>query len=70
MAAAETIALIKVGRHFARLRALLDRLELAGDARYIERASLTSERVLPLDTVDAASVPYFSMILLRRPVRQ
>jgi precorrin-2/cobalt-factor-2 C20-methyltransferase len=66
MAAAETIAFIKVGRHFARLSALLDRLGLAGEARYVERASLASERVLPLGDVDPAAVPYFSMILLHR----
>jgi len=66
MAAAETVAFIKVGRHFARLRALLDRLGLAGEARYVERASLASERVLPLAAVDPAAVPYFSMILLHR----
>jgi precorrin-2/cobalt-factor-2 C20-methyltransferase len=66
MAAAETIAFIKVGRHFARLRALLDRLGLAGEARYVERASLASERVLPLGDVDPAAAPYFSMILLHR----
>jgi precorrin-2/cobalt-factor-2 C20-methyltransferase len=68
MAAAETIAFIKVGRHFARLSALLHRLGLAGEARYIERASLASERVLPLEAVDAAGVPYFSMILVNRRV--
>jgi precorrin-2/cobalt-factor-2 C20-methyltransferase len=67
MVAAETVAFIKVGRHFARLRALLDRLGLAGEARYVEHASLTSERVLPLDDVDPTTVPYFSMILLHRP---
>ncbi len=66
MAAAETVAFIKVGRHFARLRDLLDRLGLAGEARYVERASLASERVLPLAAVDPAAVPYFSMILLHR----
>jgi len=66
MSAAETVAFIKVGRHFARLRALLERLGLAGEARYVEHASLTSERVLPLDAVDPAAVPYFSMILLHR----
>jgi precorrin-2/cobalt-factor-2 C20-methyltransferase len=66
MAAAETIAFIKVGRHFARLRAMLERLGLAGEARYVERASLASERILPLEAVDPAAVPYFSMILLHR----
>ena len=66
MPVAETVAFIKVGRHFARLRALLDRLGLAGEARYVAHASLASERVLPLDAVDPATVPYFSMILLQR----
>ena len=66
IAAAESIAIIKLGRHFARMRAVLGRLGLAAQARYIERASTASERVLPLDAVDAAAVPYFSMILLHR----
>ena len=66
LAAADSIALIKLGRHFARVREVLRRLGLAGNARYIERATTASERVLPLDAVDAASVPYFSLILLHR----
>ena len=66
IAAAESVAIIKLGRHFARVRTLLARLGLAADARYIERATTASERVLPLDAVDAAAVPYFSLILLYR----
>lgn len=64
--AAEAAALIKLGRHFARVRSLLKRLGLTHHARYIEHATLASARVLPLDAVDAAEVPYFSMILLHR----
>ena len=63
---AEAIAIIKLGRHFARVRDLLDRLGLAAHARYVERASLASERVLPLDQVAPETVPYFSMILCHR----
>jgi precorrin-2/cobalt-factor-2 C20-methyltransferase len=66
LAAGEAAAIIKLGRHFARVRDLLGRLDLAAAARYVEHASLASERVLPLDAVDPASVPYFSMILLHR----
>jgi precorrin-2/cobalt-factor-2 C20-methyltransferase len=66
IAAADSVALIKLGRHFARVRDVLGRLGLAADARYIERATTASQRVLPLDAVDAAGVPYFSMILLHR----
>jgi precorrin-2/cobalt-factor-2 C20-methyltransferase len=63
---ADAVAVIKLGRHFAKVRAVLGRLGLADGARYIEHASLESERVLPLDAVDPATVPYFSMILLHR----
>lgn len=66
LAACEAAAIIKLGRHFARIRALLARLGLAERARYIERATLANERVLPLDQIEPGSVPYFSMILLHR----
>lgn len=66
MAAADAIAIIKLGRHFARVRDLLRRLGLASHARYVERASLASERVLSLADVAPETVPYFSMILCHR----
>ncbi|HVA15068.1 MAG TPA: precorrin-2 C(20)-methyltransferase [Stellaceae bacterium] len=66
LAACEAAAIIKLGRHFARIRDLLARLGLAEHARYIERASLASERVLPLAAVEPGDTPYFSMILLHR----
>jgi precorrin-2/cobalt-factor-2 C20-methyltransferase len=66
IAAADSVALIKLGQHFARVRALLGRLGLAAEARYVERATTASQRVLPLDAVAAAGVPYFSTILLHR----
>jgi precorrin-2/cobalt-factor-2 C20-methyltransferase len=66
LAEADSVASIKLGRHFAKVRAVLQRLGLAADARYVEHASLASERVLPLDAVAAEDVPYFSMILLHR----
>jgi precorrin-2/cobalt-factor-2 C20-methyltransferase len=66
LAAADAAAIIKLGRHFARVRDLLTRLGLAGRAIYVAHASLASEDVLPLDRVLPAGVPYFSMILLRR----
>ena len=64
--ACDAAAIIKLGRHFARVRDLLARLGLAETARYIEHASLANARLLPLDAVDPAAAPYFSMILLHR----
>lgn len=63
---ADAAAIIKLGRHFAKVRDVLERLGLAGRARYIEHASLASQRILPLAEVDPSTVPYFSMILVHR----
>ena len=57
----DAVALMKVGRHLPRLRALLAAEGL--DGVYVERASLAAERVLPL--ADApADAPYFSIIIV------
>ena len=61
--AADAVAIMKVGRHMPRLRALLRRLGLAETALYTSHASLPHERALTLaDAPDEA--PYFSMILI------
>ena len=64
LAGCDAAAIIKVGRHFGRVRALLNTLGLAEHARYIERATMSEQRVVALDEVDSDSVPYFSMILV------
>jgi precorrin-2/cobalt-factor-2 C20-methyltransferase len=68
LAFADCTALVKVGRHFGRLRALLDSLGLAEHACYIERASQPGQRVLPLALVDAASATYFSIVLVFKEI--
>ncbi|HUK61124.1 MAG TPA: precorrin-2 C(20)-methyltransferase [Stellaceae bacterium] len=66
IACADAIAIVKLGRHFARIRDLLMRLGLTPHARYVERASLDNERVLSLAEVAPETVPYFSMIVCHR----
>ncbi len=61
--AAQAIAIMKVGRHLGRIRALLEVMGLTGNAGYIERASLTAEHVSPLAQAPEKA-PYFSMILI------
>jgi len=68
LAGVEAAAIIKLGRHFAKVRDVLCRLDLAERAHYIERASLPNQRILKLAEVDAAGVPYFAMILLHRRI--
>src|SRR5438477_11658258 len=51
IAAAEAAAIIKLGRNFPKLRAVLSRLGMTGRAAYVERASLPNQRVLTLAEV-------------------
>jgi precorrin-2/cobalt-factor-2 C20-methyltransferase len=62
---ADAAAIIKVGRHFGRIKGVLAELGATGRCYYVERASLGAQRVLPLAEAKADSAPYFSMILMR-----
>ncbi|MBI1418671.1 MAG: precorrin-2 C(20)-methyltransferase [Limimaricola sp.] len=65
IAGADSVAIMKVGRHMARIRAVVANLGLTERAVYVERATLAGEVVLPLaDAPDVA--PYFSMILITK----
>lgn len=62
--AADAVVIIKLGRHFARVRALIEAMGLTGAAAYVERVSLLEERVLPLAEMTEETAPYFSQILI------
>lgn len=65
IAAADTVAILKVGRHLARIRAVVDALGLTGKATYVERATMAAEVILPLADAPAPA-PYFSLILIAK----
>jgi precorrin-2/cobalt-factor-2 C20-methyltransferase len=69
LAPAEAAAVIKLGRHFAKLRRVLEGIGRLDGALYVERASLPNQRVLPLAAVDPASVPYFATALVQCAAR-
>jgi precorrin-2/cobalt-factor-2 C20-methyltransferase len=60
----EAAAILKVGRHLPRLRAVIEACGLTARATYVEHASRTDEKVLPLANIGNAEAPYFSMILI------
>ena len=62
---AESVAIMKVGRHLSKIRGVIDDLGLTGRAVYVERASLPDEVVCPLQEAPEQA-PYFSMILLTK----
>jgi precorrin-2/cobalt-factor-2 C20-methyltransferase len=66
LARTDAAAIMKLGRHFTKVRDVLNELGLSAHARYVERATMANQRLLPLDKVDPDSVPYFSMVLVHR----
>ena len=60
----DAVAIIKVGRHLPRVRAVIEAMGLTAQARYVEHATMASEKILPLADVAGGTAPYFSMILL------
>ncbi|MEA5616974.1 precorrin-2 C(20)-methyltransferase [Cronbergia sp. UHCC 0137] len=64
----DAAAIMKLGRHFTKVRDILHQLGMASRAKYIERATTTEQRIIPLDEVNPEEVPYFSMIVI--PTKQ
>lgn len=65
LVAAEAAAIVKVGRHFAKIRRVIRELGLESRAHYVERATLANQLSRPLREVSGETAPYFSMILVR-----
>lgn len=64
-----SFAIIKLGRHLPRIRALLKELSLEHHGRYVERVGMAEQRIWALDEVpDDYEAPYFSLLLVRKKV--
>lgn len=63
---AEAAVVVKVGRHLPKIRQVINDLGLMPCARYVERATMENQRLMPLTAVTTDSAPYFSMILLHK----
>jgi len=68
---ADGAAIMKIGRHLAKVREALRACGMFGRAIYVERATMENEIILPLAEKFDDSAPYFSMVLVpgqgRRP---
>ena len=64
LAAGESVAIVKLGRHIAKVRRVLDRLGLLEGAVCIEHATLPTQRVAPFACINPDRAPYFSMVLI------
>jgi precorrin-2/cobalt-factor-2 C20-methyltransferase len=66
IAEADTAVIIKVGRHFGKIRDVLRDAGLMGSAVILESATGEDERIIPLEEAGEGDAPYFSTILVRR----
>lgn len=64
LSVADAAVIMKLGRNFDKVRGVLDELNLAGRALYVERATMQNQRIVPLDEVDPMASPYFSLIVV------
>ncbi len=64
LAVADAAVIIKLGRHFAKVREVLQSLELFERALYIERATMRNQVIRPISEVEATAVPYWALILI------
>ncbi len=63
---ADSAVILKLGRHFEKVRSVLNQLDLVHHAIYIERASSSEEKVVPLAELDQPDIPYFSLIIVSK----
>ena len=64
LAASESVAIVKLGRHIAKVRRVLDGLGLLDGAVCIEHATLPTQRVAPFACINPDLAPYFSTVLI------
>jgi precorrin-2/cobalt-factor-2 C20-methyltransferase len=64
LADSESVAIVKLGRHIAKVRRVLDRLGLLDGAVCIEHATLPTQRVAPFACINPDRAPYFSTVLI------
>jgi precorrin-2/cobalt-factor-2 C20-methyltransferase len=64
--AAPSVAIIKIGKHFDRIRALLEETGHASSAIVVEHATTARQRITPLRDFAHDERPYFSTILCYR----
>jgi precorrin-2/cobalt-factor-2 C20-methyltransferase len=64
LARSEAVVIMKIGRHLAKVRDCVERAGLLERAWYVERATMTAERLLPLAAADPGRAPYFSMVVI------
>jgi len=71
LSATDAAVVMKLGGNFPKLRRVLTRLEMIDRAIYVERGTMTNQKIMPLNDKRDDAAPYFAMVLApgrgRRP---
>ena len=68
LARCDAAVIMKVGRNLAKIRAAIETAGLGDRAVYVERGTMSGERIVRLQEMTEATAPYFAMVLV--PGRQ
>jgi precorrin-2/cobalt-factor-2 C20-methyltransferase len=63
LAASDSAAIIKLGRHLPKIRRVLNQLGLLDAAVYVEHATLPTQYIALFSAIESDEAPYFSMVL-------
>jgi precorrin-2/cobalt-factor-2 C20-methyltransferase len=69
LAVADAAIIIKLGRHFAKVRDVLDELGLLSRALYIERATMPNQQIRPIGEIEPSTASYWALILVPSQTR-
>ena len=66
LATCNAAAIIKVGRHFVKVKSVLTDLNLLDHATAVENATRSDQIIRPLSNIESDILPYFTTIIVRR----
>ncbi len=64
LATSQAIAIIKVGRHFGKLKLILAELGLLSKSMAIENATHDNQKITAVENIEGDSLPYFTTIIV------
>lgn len=65
LATSQAVAIIKVGRHFGKLKLILSELGLTSKATAIENATHGNQKITAVENIEGDTLPYFTTIIVR-----
>jgi precorrin-2/cobalt-factor-2 C20-methyltransferase len=65
LATCQSAAIVKVGRHFSKVKQVLSALDLAGRATAVSHATQDGEAIRKVEDIEDLALPYFTTIIVK-----